>query len=140
MSDDDKKAKKNKFAKLSPEDQKILDWMNKNRRSNGDIGYALEDGPEAVEWLRYYQRKYPHKVPFMLSQLKPKANGKPNQYLVPAQWPVWFDPSWAPMPSRRQSIYPKLPSQSSEERSAAVDSILKRFRGTATGQEAEKNP
>lgn len=87
-----------KFKALSPEDQKILDYMISNRKTNGEIGWELKDGPEAVEWLRFYKLKFPHKVPFMVSRLV-----RGESYLVPSQWPQWFDPTYAPMESPKET-------------------------------------
>ena len=125
--------KQHKFKDLSPEDQKILDWMVGNKRADGTIGYLLKDGPEAVEWLRYYQRKYPHKVPFMLSQLQSEK----GEYMVPARWPDWFDRTWVKRESSKTRIFPPKEnnSLSPEKRNEIVERALKRYRGTASGRD-----
>ena len=93
-----------KSKNLSPEDQKILDYMIANRKTNGDIGWELKDGPEAVEWLRYYKLKYPHKVSYMLTRIT-----RGESYLVPSQWPQWFDSSYAPAdPPKETEIVKKF--------------------------------
>ena len=89
---------KQQFNNVSPEDQKILDWMIPNRQASGEIGWQLKDGPEAVEWLRYYQFKYPKKAAYLKSRIM-----QGESYLVPCQWPQWFDSSFAPSNPPKES-------------------------------------
>jgi hypothetical protein len=119
---------KSQFKPLGAEDQKILDWMKKMPRSNGEIGYNLSDGPEAVEWLRYYKAKYPHKVPYMLSRIR---EGK--SYVVAAKLPHYFDTTWGPRETKRTLIFPPLPPESQAKRIEIVNRLLKGFGATASG-------
>lgn len=108
----------------------MVKFMKTNAKPDGAIGYELRDGKEAVEWYRYYKTKHPEKLPYMVSRLREE---KP--YMVPCQWPWWYDLTWTPSESKRGTLFPTKPAEDTEKRQALVDSLLKRFRGAASGQE-----
>lgn len=73
------------------EDVEELTYMLKLQGMNSDaIGFMVSDGPEAVSWWHYYMKKgRPSKADGLYRRL---LEGK--QYMVPAQWPVWYDTSY----------------------------------------------
>jgi len=118
------------FAPLSKDGEKMLAWMKTNPNADGSLGHELKDGKEAVEWYRYFKAKHPEKLSYMVSQLRQE-----NPYLVPSQWPWWYDITWTPEESKRPFVIPKVPPEDAAKRAAVVDKFLNRFRATASGKD-----
>jgi hypothetical protein len=110
-------------------EQKALEFMRKNPNADETIGYDLVDSQEAVEWLRYFEARHPEKVAYFKARLK---SGK--HYMVPAQWPQWFDTSWTPIPTVKTSIFPReFPTEDAATRAAAVNRLLFRNKKPTEG-------
>lgn len=77
---------------MPPEDQAELDAMLEFPNKDGSLGWMLYDGEEAVHWHVYYKLKRPHKARALKERV---LDGKP--YMVPTQWPEWYDRSYAPI-------------------------------------------
>ena len=115
---------------FSKDDEKMLAWMKSNPNADGTLGHDLKDGKEAVEWYRYIKAKQPHKLPYMVAQLKQE---KP--YMVPSQWPWWYDITWTPTESKREFLIPRVTPEDAAKRLEVVDRLLNQFAGTASGNE-----
>lgn len=122
---------------MPSEDRAELDYMIRFKNSDETMGWMLEDGPEAVEWYNYYMERRPHKARALLSRLADKKS-----YMVAAQFPQWFDPTYAPMNTFKKRLLPPEMEKVIDplEREAIIERVLKQFRWGAKGQEAEKNP
>ena len=118
------------FAPLSKDGEKMLAWMKSNPNADGSLGHELKDGKEAVEWYRYFKAKHPEKLPYMVSQLKQE---KP--YLVPSQWPWWFDITWTPEESKRPFVIRKVAPEDAAKRAEVVERLLNRFKATDSGKD-----
>ena len=117
---------------MPPEDQAELDHMKQWPNKDGTIGWMLTDSPQAVDWYEYYRARRPHKAAALL-----KALSEGKQYMVAAQHPQWFDRTWHPVGQPRDRLLqPKVEKYlSAEEREIVIDRVLKRYRGTASGNE-----
>jgi hypothetical protein len=113
---------------FTKDDEKMLSWMKSNPNADGTLGHDLKDGREAVEWYRYFKEKQPQKLPYMVAQLKQEKS-----YMVPSQWPWWYDIQWTPAESKRQFIIPKVKPEDAAKRLEVVDRLLNQFRSTASG-------
>jgi len=118
------------FAPLTKDGEKMLAWMKTNPNADGSLGHELKDGKEAVEWYRYFKAKHPEKLPYMVNQLRQE-----NPYLVPSQWPWWYDITWTPKESARLFVIPKVKPEDAAKRAEVVDRLLNRFRATDSGQD-----
>jgi hypothetical protein len=77
---------------MPAEDVAKLTYMKQFASPEGQMGFMLTDSPEAVSWYQYYKLKRPLKAKALKARILAD-----KQYMVPAQWPEWFDRSFAPI-------------------------------------------
>ena len=116
---------------MPPEDQAELDYMKQWPNKDGTLGWALSDGPEAVEWFEYYRARRPHKAEALW-----RALAHDKQYMVAARFPQWFDRSWHPISEERERLIPPKPATlTAEQRDQIINRALKWFKPTANGKD-----
>jgi hypothetical protein len=114
---------------MTPWNEKELEFMKRFALESGEMGYALTDGPQAVAWYDFYMARQPIKARILYNTL---AAG--SAYMVPAEFPHYYEIGWGPKENPRQKLLPNaLSSKTLEERKQFVDRVLKGFRGTASG-------
>ena len=69
--------------------EKELEYMKQFALSDGTMGYALTDGPQAVAWYDFYMARQPKKAKILYETL---AAGK--AYMVPAELPHYYEIGW----------------------------------------------